>query len=158
MSLASVFRYIARWGVAVAPDGPVTHDAPYGVYGGIHWPTRTIVTHLDGHGNSWKWDGCLLVHELSHVLIGTNPSDVDEVSSGMLALDHIGCRLLKLAWSDWMEEFHVDDKHWSLMTKMDRYDALHWSRLEAIGLGLLNERGRPTFQRHDQPTPSSPRG
>lgn len=143
---ASVLRYIARWGVPVVADGPVTHRAPYSMFGGIHWPTRTIVAMVADSDDWSPWYGCLLVHELSHVLVGVEPDEVDEVGSSMLALDHIGCRLLKLDWSNWMQEYEVDGQHWSLMTKRARADALYESRVVARAVGLLDERGRPTFK------------
>lgn len=153
--LVSVFRYIERWGVPVVSAGPVTHAAPYGYTGGIHWPTRTIVTPLiaqqvETGRREWAWDGALLVHELSHVLVDENPDGVDEVESAMLALDYAGCRLLKLGWSEWMSEYEVAGRHWSLMSRQARADALAISRREARERGLLDERGRPTFRRLDE--------
>lgn len=146
-----VLRYIARWGVPVISSGQAvsthrraTHGAPYGYIGGIHWPTRTIITQLR---SPTKWEGCLLVHELSHVLVEHDPNTVDEVQSAMLALDYAGCRLLKLAWSSWMSEFVVNDSHWSLMSLYDRQIALGYSRSRAIDQGLLDARGRPTYRR-----------
>jgi len=161
MILAAVFRYLARWGVPVIHmDEPghrvpiaqlggqrVTHDAPYGYAGGIHWPTRTIVTALDGSDTSPKWEGCLLVHELSHVLVEQEPDEVDEVGSAMLALDYIGCRLHKLAWSEWMEEYEVNGRIWSMLSRQVRAEALAQSRAVAIHQGLLDEHGRPTYRR-----------
>lgn len=121
-----------------------THAAPYGYPGGIHWPTRTIVTNLPDPS---PWEGCLLVHELSHVLVERDPNDVCEVTSAMLALDYAGCRLLKLAWSQWMEEYEVDSLSWCLMSRTSKTAALDLSRTRARNLGLLDARGRPTYQR-----------
>lgn len=150
-----VLRYIARWGVPTESVREtklaVTDEAPYGVGGGIHWPSRTIIVSGFEDVVNYPWGACLLLHELSHVLDGTQPDNADEVGGPILALDRYGARYLRLSgWSDWMSEFLLYDNDpagtlWTNASTCRRGGLLQASLTRAYHSGLLDRSGRPTF-------------
>lgn len=147
-----VLRYAERWGVRVVPAGGeflVTDVASsLNFSGGIHWPMRMVVFDFDTAANEGAISACLLAHELSHVLCGKDPCCVDEVGSSMLALDYYAARRLRLlGWSAWMCDYVAGDGLWRECTTRQRGLLIAQSLAEAVRSGLLDERGRPTFNR-----------
>lgn len=146
-----VLRYAERWGVRVVPAGGelrATDVAPLNFFGGIHWPKRTIVFDFDTAADEGALSACLLAHELSHVLCGKDPCCVDEVGSSMLALDYYAARRLRLLdWSAWMYDYSTGDGLWRGCTTRQRGQLIAQSLAEAVRSGLLDQRGRPTFNR-----------
>lgn len=160
-NVAKVLRYCKRWRVPVIlvdqdsrghgrlPDGREVADTHMGPSdGSICWPERTIL---------WPRSGGVahaLLHELNHVLMDVDPDEIDEVASGLLALDAYGSRALRLqGWSEWMARYTVDSTDWLDVTTHRRGKLLRASLADAVRLGLLDAAGRPTFRRQ-VPTPT----
>lgn len=155
-SVTKVLAYGQQWGVPiiivdrnglgypVQLDGHIVEDTHQGPSdGSICWPERTIL---------WPRGGQVahaLLHELNHVLMDIDPDQIDEVSSGLLALDAYGSRLLRLSgWREWMASYSVDDTEWLDVSTRQRGKLLRSSLSDAVRLGLLDPAGRPTFKRH----------
>lgn len=158
--MKKVVRFIERWGVRLELGRPSSmvgfYEGP--IMGGIHWPTRTIW---------WPWDepanelsACALLHELSHVVVDESPDEVSEIHSAMLAFEHAAMRSLRLPWSMWMDNFHLDVVDtiaenepitkvklitWNELPSKERHDLLAESRAKAIESGLMTPNGRLTF-------------
>jgi hypothetical protein len=165
--LSKAVAYCARWGVELRESGSCSSgcEAPYGG-GGIDWKARAIIFKLRFYEDSGI-AACALVHELSHILCGVHPDEVDEVDSEMLALDFYGNRYLKLSkWGTWMSSYWIESSplsklcshapefcecfhgEWPTLTTRARGKLIDHSRALAVEAGLLTRSGRPTFLQH----------
>jgi len=148
--------YCERWGIRIDIRDNVawTHDGP-GMFG-LHWPSRTIVMPSDQDVAMQSNDAMYLVHEVSHVLAGEDPREVNETQSAMLALDFYACKHLRLGgWGRWMQGFAAqlegtslatkDGEDWPDLPTRVRGELMRASLAQAVALGLLTERGEPTF-------------
>lgn len=150
--LRSVLRYAERSGVKVElreHTGPwrrhVTFTAPASA-AVIDWADRTVWFADDAQGKAEQ--RCALVHEIVHVVVGVRPDLVDEVESGMLAIEHYVARSAKLSgWTEWMNNYIIDGGFsWQYASTQKRGAALLDSYMGAIRNGLIDDRtGRPTF-------------
>ncbi len=148
-TLDLVRAYCARWEVPLATGIISTHMGP-GAFS-IRWPSRTIIEGAAGYDPDDD-DAWYLLHELSHILIDKNPNKVSEPHSAMLALDFYGARHLKLkGWTDWMDTFGIGGERsyltWPQLSTRERGALMKASLEDAVNLGLLTRKGRPTFVR-----------
>ena len=99
---------------------------------------------------------CAVVHELSHILVGETPWDVEEEDSELLALDWYGQQYLKLRftrpwWQGWFSnwkrgEARSPTRRWTELPPDERRARLGASFRKALARGLLAADGTPTFK------------
>lgn len=149
--LRRVFRYAKRWGVEVQlRDAPILLSSKYS-------PAPFTRGGIDGNVVYWQennsqrpFDCWALMHEISHVIVGVSPSNIDEIHSAMLALDYYGGGWLRMSgWTDWMGDYYFEDNDsiWRTAPPGYRGHLIAASLYQAVTLGLFDERGRPTFER-----------
>jgi hypothetical protein len=155
-----VVKYVKRWGVTLHFAEPPAefrqwydyHGGP--VWGGIHWPTRSIFWEpREGRGVVYPyqpgpdWPNGLL-HELSHVLARESPEHINEVESEMLAFEYYSSRFLHLkSWADWMKNYVLspDGTEWPDTPTRYRGRCIKESLALAVKSGTMTESGKPTF-------------
>ena len=155
--LRAVLRYAERWGVKIefrAHHAPHDHarrashiySVSTDTISDIDWNTRTVWFGDDLKDAKQR---CALLHEINHVVVGIDPDSVEEVDSGMLALDYYVARSAKLSgWRAWMNTYTLIEGEWPTVSTQERSKALVDSFWGAIRAGLMNPRtGRPTYRR-----------
>lgn len=159
-----VLQEARRWGVPIrilTEDGVsagrkkrLLTDSPGTHFIGICWEEKYLWA-----GPNIRLDEALpfdLLHELMHIVIGVSPFAVEEIRSGMLALEHEASKRLRLSQrSAWMRDYNVvpsslgvqgDETRWPFASKKVRSAALWKSRQAAILRGLMTLDGRPTYK------------
>ncbi len=145
--------YCQRWGVEVEE---VAMIAPGQIYAG---PTGVYAIFKEGRRILARWEAAysepigMLLHELSHVILGGNPNNHgDEHLGPIFALDRAACDWVGVSWEDTLKEYFVrDPEHptgevsWFELYP-ERRDALMASSLaQAIELEYLWPDGTPRF-------------
>jgi hypothetical protein len=151
LELARVTRECDRWGVpvhfAAPPDGAESLLSAPQHMAWIQWPQRVIW--FDDIDNDVAALG--LLHELTHCVVGAHPSTVDEIYSGMLYLEWVTQRRLKLSrWSKWMEDYSLGGDRgdeWGDVSVRDKSRELAKSKQGAIKAGIVDHCGKPTYRK-----------
>jgi len=141
-----------RWGVKVTwtseepryEESRGSRTGPYGSF--IHWPSGRIQIPRFWVKERPRFYACAFVHEISHVIVGQDPTDIyEELESSLLAMDYEMCRRLRLPWIEWQTE-SLGNGEWTGAPLKERRKMLRESRQQAELLGLMRK-GKPTFQR-----------